>query len=347
MENIILKDMGSFSFGGSVTREENRDTFHGEHGYAQYYVPAEGHNYPIIFWHGMGQNGRCWESTPDGRDGFLQIFTRKKWPVCIIDQARVGRAAKTKFIEKGDTPKPIGLTSEAACMRTFRIADWYPPKDPEYFEGLQFPTDPDSIAEFFRSADPYFNMEPSIEVLSDNMKDLIDRMGECILFTHSRAGRYGWASALKQPEKIKGIITIEPGDLIFPENSIPEQVYSPIQDVLDTFIPIMTIPEEEFKKLAKIPVRIIMGDYISSEPNEDFAIELWRINTLRGKQFADLINSYGGDAKVISLPELGIHGNTHAMPAERNNLELAELIEKELADMGLAGSDRPYAGPAK
>ena len=35
---IALKTMGSLFFGGTVTRQDNGETFHGDHGYAQYYT---------------------------------------------------------------------------------------------------------------------------------------------------------------------------------------------------------------------------------------------------------------------------------------------------------------------
>ena len=33
---IVLKTMGSLLFGGTVTQKENGETFHGDHGYAQF-----------------------------------------------------------------------------------------------------------------------------------------------------------------------------------------------------------------------------------------------------------------------------------------------------------------------
>ena len=35
----------------------------------------------------------------------------------------------------------------------------------------------------------------------------------------------------------------------------------------------------------------------------------------------------GGDASTIWLPEVGIHGNGHTMMLERNNEQIADLIE--------------------
>ena len=40
---IELRTMGSSLFGGSVTKTENGETFHGDHGYAQYFIPAKSH----------------------------------------------------------------------------------------------------------------------------------------------------------------------------------------------------------------------------------------------------------------------------------------------------------------
>ena len=50
---------------------------------------------------------------------------------------------------------------------------------------------------------------------------------------------------------------------------------------------------------------------------------------------------------MIRLPELGIRGNTHAPFADRNNLEIADLLERYLHEKGLDGRDRPHPGPAR
>ena len=36
---IVLKTMGSLFFGGTVQTLPNGETFHGDHGYAQFYIP--------------------------------------------------------------------------------------------------------------------------------------------------------------------------------------------------------------------------------------------------------------------------------------------------------------------
>ena len=49
---ITLKTMGSLYFGGTVTKLDRGETFHGDHGYAQYFIPVKSRNYPLIMWHG-------------------------------------------------------------------------------------------------------------------------------------------------------------------------------------------------------------------------------------------------------------------------------------------------------
>lgn len=46
---IKLKTMGSLLFWGTVVKKPDGDTFHGDHGYAQYYVPQDSRRYPLIF----------------------------------------------------------------------------------------------------------------------------------------------------------------------------------------------------------------------------------------------------------------------------------------------------------
>ena len=67
---ITLKTMGSLLFGGTVIERENGDTFHGDHGYAQFYIPQKARNYPLILWHGMGQSGRSWNPRRTDAKGF-------------------------------------------------------------------------------------------------------------------------------------------------------------------------------------------------------------------------------------------------------------------------------------
>ena len=49
----------------------------------------------------------------------------------------------------------------------------------------------------------------------------------------------------------------------------------------------------------------------------------------------DTVNRHGGDATVVSLPEIGIKGNTHFLMSDLNNVQIANLVSKFLAEKRL------------
>ena len=42
--------------------------------------------------------------------------------------------------------------------------------------------------------------------------------------------------------------------------------------------------------------------------------------------FIERVNAQNGSAEMLHPPELGIHGNTHLIMMDRNNLQIADLI---------------------
>jgi hypothetical protein len=51
--------------------------------------------------------------------------------------------------------------------------------------------------------------------------------------------------------------------------------------------------------------------------------------------FTEKVNKYGGKAQVLRLPDAGLHGNTHLPFADMNNVAVADLLSKYLAENGL------------
>lgn len=348
---IILKDMGSMDFGGRVTIKENGDTFHGDHGYAQYFVPQDSTDYPVIFWHGYGQSGRCWESTADGRDGFWQMFSRKKIPTYIIDQPRRGRASYTDAPVQKEFIYPI-LKSESECWLGFRNGDWFPPEPMYLHKGSAVPATPTAVDHFFRmQCADNVGEPPTNELtmfLADSVGDLIKQAGKSVLFTHSISGGYGWATGCRYSDDLKAIYSYEPGRLIFPDDFELEPIESPWgTEQMNAIMQPPTLPREEWLNLTKVPIRIYYGDYISEEPSSVYGEEVFRFSVYRCRQFAQLLNENGGDVKVIMLPELGITGNGHAGMSDLNNEEIAELIFKDMEADGLLTSEKHYDGPVR
>lgn len=345
---IVLKTMGSLFFGGSVVDQtENSETFHGDHGYAQYYIPQNSRNYPLIMWHGIGQSGKTYESTPDGREGFQAILTRRDWPVYIIDQPRRGRAGRTKAA-LGENTVPTTLM-ESSAWNAFRFGLWVPPNSPTAFPNVQMPMDGYTIDQFFRQQTPDTGEEPETreyrQFMARTMRELLKATGPSVLVTHSNSGQYGWETAIVAQEWLKAVVSYEPGNYVFPEGETPANI--PIGETDFGRTAVRYVPVAEFKKLTQMPILIVFGDNIAAEPSNVFNSEVWRISGIRGKQFVEAVNRHGGDAKIVFLPDLGMKGNTHIPFSDLNNLEVADQLEGFLSEKKLDGREQPHQGPKK
>jgi hypothetical protein len=60
-----------------------------------------------------------------------------------------------------------------------------------------------------------------------------------------------------------------------------------------------------------------------------------------GLAYAEGLRAAGGIVDVVNLPEAGIAGNSLMLMMDRNNAEIAGLIQRWHADKGLAGSNPP------
>ena len=271
--------------------------------------------------HGAGQFSRTWETTPDGREGFQNLFLRREFATYLVDQPRRGDAGRS-MVGTTLTPTP----DEQMWFNQFRLGTW-----PELFPGVQFSDQPEVLDQFFRSMTP--NTGPyDANVISDSMSALFDRIGDGILFTHSQGGGPGWLTAIKNP-RVKGIVSFEPGSgFVFPEGEVPP----PIRNAFDT-VAGEPIPMEQFSALTKIPIVIYYGDNIPSEPTNMPAQDSWRARLEMARLWRDAVNRHGGDVTVVHLPERGIRGNTHFPFSDLNNVQVADEVSRFLSEKGLDG----------
>ncbi len=324
-----IQEQGSFAVGGSVkanpgtfdaiSRTPEGQTFHGDHAYVFYQIPVKARQYPLVMWHGYGQFSKTWETTPDGREGFQNIFLRRYFPVYLLDQPRRGNAGRS-MAEATITPTP----NDQFWFNVFRVGVW-----PDYFPGVQFSKDPEALNQYFRQMTP--DIGPiDININVEAVSALFDEIGSGILVTHSHSGGMGWLAAVKN-QHIKAIVSYEPGSgFIFPEGEIPPALESssgPLQA--------LGVTKEEFLRLTKIPIIIYYGDNIPAKPDPNPGTDGWRVRLEMARLWRDAVNRYGGDVTVVHLPEIGIKGNTHFPFSDLNNVEIADLMSEWLKEKGL------------
>lgn len=326
---LVIQEQGSFAVGGTVitnpgTFDSNKptpdgQTFRGDHAYAFFQIPVNARKLPLVLWHGAGQFSKTWETTPDGREGYQNIFLRRGFGVYAIDQPRRGNAGRSTV------PATIAPTpDEQGWFNIFRIGVW-----PNFFPGVQFSRDPEALNQYFRSMTP--NTGPfDTEVISDAVAALFNKIGPGILVTHSQSGGPGWRTAIKS-QNVRAIVAYEPGsNFMFPEGEVPPPMPSSAGALEGVAVPL-----SEFMQLTKIPIVIYYGDNIPEQPTSSPGQDNWRIRLAMAKLWRDALNRRGGDVTVVHLPEIGIRGNTHFPFSDLNNLEIADLMSKFLKEKGL------------
>lgn len=327
---LIIQEQGSFTVGGSVMTapgsfdprkplEPAGQTYRGDHLYAFYQIPSAARRLPIVMWHGAGQFSKTWETTPDGREGFQNIFLRRNFATYLVDQPRRGNAGRGT-VEATIKPTP----DEQFWFGQFRVGVW-----PNYFDGVQFDRAPETLDQYFRAMTP--NTGPfDMGLVSDGVAALFGRIGPGILFTHSQSGGPGWMAAIKS-SNVKAVVAFEPGsNFVFPQGEVPAHIRTSFDAVAG-----VPVPMPDFMALTRIPIVIFYGDNIPAQPTDIPTQDAWRGRLEMARVWRDTVNKHGGDVTVVHLPDIGIRGNTHFPFSDLNNVQIADQVSKFLAEKKL------------
>jgi pimeloyl-ACP methyl ester carboxylesterase len=258
--------------------------------YATYQYPAEmRHPHPILFNSGGGHTARVYDTTPDGREGWLTLFVREGFAVYGVDRPNTGRSGtdicKINAVKLGLAP----TTQLPAINRYAAESSWvtfrWGPKYGEPYPNTQFPIE---------AADKYFPQ--TVSTYRDSQETLksvaaftalIDKVPEpVILQTWSSSGLLGYLTAAERPDRVKAILAIETSVTAFD-----------------------AIPLAGRQKLAAIPILIVIGDHAQD-----------RVDAAR--KFQKEMAALGGRVTIDVLPEAGIYGNGHTMMLEKNNKQI-------------------------
>ena len=314
---IALKDMGSFHAGGreitisgqpvkEVTftaggvpaKVDPNGVYQVEQMYVQYFIPQnERGALPLLMWHGGGLTGVTYETTPDGREGWLNYFVKKGWAVYNSDAVERGRAGWTNTF-KGD---PVFLTKENPFER-FRIgagAGSYnkEPAKMKLMPGSQFPAE--GYDNFTKQGVPRWTTTDDAIIAA--YTELVDKVCPCVVLVHSQAGQFGQKVAQARPDKVRALVLVEPAGLG---------------------------DAKLVDRLKNTPILAVYGDYIEQDS---------RWPTIRANQLKQLeaVRAAGGRYDVVNLPQVGIKGNSHMMMMDKNNAQIAELIQGWLEKQGM------------
>jgi pimeloyl-ACP methyl ester carboxylesterase len=201
-------------------RHDGNDTYHIEQAYVQRYVPSRRvYDTPVLFVAGGGLTGACWETTPDGRPGWLTAFLRAGLRVDVLDNAERGRAGWCALPDVWPG-KPI-MRGEREMWDVFRMG---PPEDYDRripYPGSQFPLG--AFADMAQQSVPRWPGNGELAVRS--LRAVVTELGPCALVGHSQGGGLCAQVAAQCPQLVHQAVLIEPHGL--PGISVSGHTYPP------------------------------------------------------------------------------------------------------------------------
>jgi pimeloyl-ACP methyl ester carboxylesterase len=285
-----------FTQGGEKRRmDPNGDHITGQMYVQAYLQEAPRHPYPILLWHGGGMTGANWETTPDGRPGWLHYFLQAGYDVYVSDAMERGRSSYSHWPGIYKQPPVFRTLQDGWDIFRMGLPGGYAThaEDRRFFPGQQFPT------EYYDAfAAEWVPRWADHEAETSHAYDqLLQTVGRCIVVGHSQGGGFAFEAARRRPQNVVGVVLVEP-------SGAPQGTSGPYSD----------LP----------PHLVLWGDYIDQN-------EGWQKNRAVVQRYTDGLEKDGVKVATWDLPRMGIHGNSHFPYMDRNSDEIAALVERWLA----------------
>lgn len=307
---LMLEAQGSFFVGGeSVAQSAEELGGFGPAGhitvnqmYVRFMIPQGGGNKAsVVMIHGMTLTGKTWETTPDGRMGWDEYFVRKGHAVYVPDQVSRGRSGFNQSVYNRSAapatqkPRMLRLSDEVAWPN-FRFGT----KEGSPYPDAQFPVS--AVDQLSKQATPDLSgTVPRPNPTHGALAELASKLKQTVLISHSQSGSFPLAAALIDPAGIVGMVLIEPGAC--PAAYTRDQIIA----------------------LSRIPTLVVFGDHLGDTPTGIPGFS-WQTAFDGCQAFIERVKEAGGNAEMLHLPAKDIHGNSHLLMQDNNNLEIAGWI---------------------
>ena len=342
VDQSAVAQRGYFYVGGKYVGEPGKEIMAGQ-AYVEVLAPKDQRRpYPLVLIHGAGQTATNWMGTPDGRKGWAEYFVEQGYVVYMLEQPMRGRSAwhpgdgaTRMFTAKGEQFQFTAIASDGNWPQAKLHTQW--PGDGASKGKMG---DPIFDAFYATQVETLISNEETQQRNKDAGAALLDRIGPAIVLTHSQSGAFGWLIADARPQRVKAIIAIEPAgppfeatiigtgkQRAFGPTDIPITYDPPIKDASELAIEreskpdgpdlfacwMQKAPARQLVNLKGIPV-VIMAAEASYHQVYDHCT-------------AKYLNQAGVKTEYIRLQDKGIRGNGHMVMIEKNNLDIARLVD--------------------
>lgn len=343
-DQSAIKSRGYFYVGGNYAGADNQKVMRGQI-YVEALVPHRIRKpYPLVLIHGAAQTATNWMGTPDGRKGWAEFFVENGYVVYMIDQPMRGRSAWHP--SDGATRMFSAQAIESQFTATAELGNW-----PQAKRHTQWPGEGAGKG---KRGDPIFDAfyATQVESLASNadtqtanqqaVAALLDRIGPAVVLTHSQAGPFGWLIADARPQLVKGIVAVEPSGPPF-ENAVNATGKARpwgLTDAPMTYAPALAKPDDLQLEKEAASAPDLVGCWMQRAPARQLP-NLQHIpvmvmaaeasyHAVYDHCTAKYLSQAGVPTEFIRLEDKGIRGNGHMVMIEKNNLEIARLIDQWL-----------------
>ena len=343
VDQSAVAQRGYFYVGGKYVGEPGKEIMQGQI-YVEVLAPKDVRRpYPLVLIHGAAQTATNWMGTPDGRKGWAEYFVEQGYIVYMIDQPMRGRSAPHPA--DGPTRMFTAQNEEFQFTAIETEGTW-----PQAKLHTQWPGDGPGKG---KRGDPYFDAfyATQVETLISNEETqqrnqdagaaLLDRIGPAIVLTHSQSGAFGWLIADARPRLVKAVVAVEPSGppfegaviatgkaRIWGPTDIPIAYDPPVKDPNelavereakadgpDLFVCWMQkAPARQLVNLRNIPVMVMAAEASYHQVYDHCT--------------AKYLNQAGVKTEYIRLQDKGIRGNGHMVMIEKNNLDIARVVDE-------------------
>ena len=314
--------------------------------YVEYQIPKNrAHPFPIVMIEGGGQSGSNFTGTPDGREGWAQYFLKRGYAVYVMDQPGRGRSALRP--DYGATVQRPTSWVQQQFTAPERSKLWPQAKLHTQWPGTGMAGDP-IFDQFYAEQLPAIASFPKQQELNrDAGSALLDKIGPVILLTHSQSGAFGWPIADARPKLVKAIVAVEPSG-----PPVHDGVFKGAPDYFDNgplskpwgiaavplaYDGVANASQLAFAEQEKADSPDLMKCWRQKEPARLLAnlrnipIAIISSEASYHASYDHCTAQYLAQAGVknsfIRLADRGIRGNGHMMMLEKNNLQIAAVIE--------------------